>query len=291
MLTDSIARTRRFHRAVTTEAGVLDASFLGRRRPLGPARVLNAIGRGITDIAEIRSYLRLDSGLASRLLRGLEEEGLVQTGPSPEDGRRRIATLTPAGDAEYAAYEALSDVQAAEIIARHPRPEVLLEAMDIVATALSYPRSTLEEVDPGDPRAIACLEAYYAELARRLRQGFDVTLSADPEAGAMRPPRGSFLLALSDGMPIGCVGLKGTEKGYAEIKRMWVAPSARGMGLAGRMMAEVEARARELGITLLRLDSNSALPEAVGLYRKLGWQEIPRFNEDPYPDVFFEKAL
>ncbi|MEP3301774.1 MAG: PadR family transcriptional regulator, partial [Roseibium sp.] len=56
-------------------------------------------------------------------------------------------------------------------------------------------------------------------------------------------------------------------------------------------MAEVETRARELGITLLRLDTNSRLPEAVKLYQTSGWTEIDRFNEDPYPDFFFEKAL
>ena len=49
--------------------------------------------------------------------------------------------------------------------------------------------------------------------------------------------------------------------------------------------------ARELGIGVLRLDTNSALPEAVALYRRSGWSEIPRFNEDPYPDLFFEKVL
>ena len=48
---------------------------------------------------------------------------------------------------------------------------------------------------------------------------------------------------------------------------------------------------RGLGIELLRLDTNSALPEAGQLYRSTGWSEIPRFNDDPYPDLFFEKRL
>ncbi|WP_205563155.1 bifunctional helix-turn-helix transcriptional regulator/GNAT family N-acetyltransferase [Cohaesibacter haloalkalitolerans] len=291
MLSDPIARTRRFHRAVTTEAGVLDASFLGRGRPLGPARVLNAIGRGISDIGEIRAYLRLDSGLMSRLLRGLEEEGLVTVESSETDARRRSVALTEAGAAEFAAYEALSDKQAADIVARHPHPEVLLQAMDIVATALGFERTTIEIVSPLDPRAIVCLEAYYAELARRLKSGFDVNLSADPEARDMEHPRGAFLLAMQDGMPIGCIGLKGTDKGYAELKRLWIAPTARGMGLAQRMMREAEAKARDLGIACLRLDTNSVLSDAVAMYHKLGWSEIERFNEDPYPDLFFEKRL
>ena len=291
MLTDPVARTRRFHRAVTTEAGVLDASFLGRGRPLGPARVLNAIGRGITDIAEIRSYLRLDSGLMSRILRGLEEEGLITVSASETDARRRIATQTKSGEEEFSAYEALSDKQAADIVARHPHPETLLQAMDVVATALGFQRTTIECVSPLDPRAVVCLEAYYEELARNLKSGFDVNLSADPEASDMEHPRGAFLLAMLDGMPIGCIGLKGTDKGYAELKRLWIVPSARGMGLAKRMMTEAENEARGLGIKCLRLDTNSVLSDAVAMYHKLGWTEIERFNEDPYPDLFFEKDI
>ncbi|MCB1349617.1 MAG: winged helix-turn-helix transcriptional regulator, partial [Maritimibacter sp.] len=98
-----IDRLRRFQRIVTREVGALDHSFLGRGRPLGAARVLNAIGRGIGEVGAIRAYLGLDSGLMSRLLRGLEEEGLVTTAPAPEDARRRVAQLTAAGRAEFAA--------------------------------------------------------------------------------------------------------------------------------------------------------------------------------------------
>lgn len=288
---DEIARLRRFNRAVTAEVGALDTSFLGRGRPLGPARVLNAIGQGMTELGEIRAYLRLDSGLASRLLRGLEAEGLIVTEADPMDARRRIARLTPAGTEEVAAYEALSDAQAKAILARHPRPQALLAAMDLVASALGRDRIALVEVKVSDPRAQACLHAYYAELAQRLHQGFDVNLSADPDAADMEAPRGTFLIALSDGRAIGCAGLKATHKGYAEIKRLWIEPSARGLGLARRMMEEIETRARGLGIGLLRLDTNSALPEAVALYRRSGWTEIARFNDDPYPDHFFEKTI
>ena len=89
MVPDPVARIRRFNRAVTSEVGALDGSFLGRGRPLGAARVLNAIGHGRRDVAEIRDYLGLNSGLMSRLLRGLEAEGLIETVPQPRDARRR----------------------------------------------------------------------------------------------------------------------------------------------------------------------------------------------------------
>lgn len=288
---DPVSRVRRFNRAVTSAVGALDSSFLGRGRPLGAARVLNAIGHERSDVAEIRDYLGLDSGLMSRLLRGLEEEGLIETAPHADDARRRVATLTRAGRREFDAYEALSNSQAETLLAGHARGEALLAAMDMIASALGNNRTELTEMNPREPAARYCLAEYYAELARRFKQGFDVTRSRDPDAKDMIRPRGTFIVAMSDTLPIGCVGLKGGSGETAEIKRLWVAPSARGLGLGRRLMEAAENAARELSITLLRLDTNSALTEAGRLYRTSGWTEIGRFNDDPYPDLFFEKHL
>ena len=291
MAFDPVSRVRRFNRAVTSEVGALDTSFLGRGRPLGAARVLNAIGKGQSDVAMIRDYLGLDSGLMSRLLRSLEEEGLIETVANSEDARRRIVRLTESGRSEFRAYEALSNAQAQSFLARHRRPEELLRAMDIVASSLRRDHIILEEQDPRHEDARYCLSEYYGELARRFEKGFDVSLSRDPDAKDMIRPRGAFLVALSDRLPIGCVGLKGSDGEVAEIKRLWVAPSARGLGLAKRLMTAAETIARELSVKILRLDTNSALPEATQLYRGTGWNEIDRFNDEPYPDTFFEKRL
>ncbi|MHB0767294.1 bifunctional helix-turn-helix transcriptional regulator/GNAT family N-acetyltransferase [Bradyrhizobium sp. 5.13L] len=288
---DAVSRVRRFNRAVTSAVGALDSSFLGRGRPLGAARVLNAIGHGRADVAEIRDYLGLDSGLMSRLLRSLEEEGLVETAAHEDDARRRVAKLTRTGRREFAAYEALSNAQAEGLLAQHSQRDALLAAMDLIASALTRERVALNEIDPQSHEARCCLGEYYDELGRRFRQGFDVSLSRDPDAKDMRRPRGTFIVAMSDTLPIGCVGLKGTDHGYAEIKRLWVAPAARGLRLGRRLMDAAESTARELGVELLRLDTNSALVEAGQLYRRNGWSEIPRFNDDPYPDLFFEKRL
>jgi DNA-binding MarR family transcriptional regulator len=288
---DPVSRVRRFNRAVTSAVGALDTSFLGRGRPLGAARVLNAIGQGRSDVGEIRDYLGLDSGLMSRLLRSLEDEGLIETHAHEDDARRRVASLTRAGKREFAAYEAMSNTQAEGFLARNAQAEALLAAMDLIASALTRDRMALTEMDPRSDEARYCLREYYAELGRRFKQGFDVSLSRDPDAKDMRRPRGSFIVAMSDTLPVGCVGLKGTDHGYAEIKRLWVAPSARGLGLGKRLMDTAEDAARTLGVALLRLDTNSALPEAGRLYRTTGWREIPRFNDDPYPDLFFEKQI
>ena len=288
---DPVSRIRRFNRAVTVEVGALDGSFLGRGRPLGAARVLNAIGHGRTDVAEIRDHLELDSGLMSRLLRGLEDEGLIKSVPHPDDARRRIAKLTGKGQREFEAYEAISDERARRLLGRHSNSQALLAAMDMIATAFGRGRIAIEAADPKGKAAKYCLGEYYGELARRFEGGFEVSLSRDPDAADMRAPRGTFLVAMSDGLPIGCVGLKGSGGELAEVKRLWVAPSARGLGLGRRLMVAVESAARDISIEMLRLDTNSALPEALQLYHRSGWTEIERFNDDPYPDVFFEKRL
>lgn len=291
MTPTDIDRIRRFQRAVTRETGVMDQSFLGRGRPLGAARVLNAIGRGLTEVGALRAYLGLDSGLMSRLLRTLEDEGLVETGPDPDDARRRTARLTRAGRAEFDAYEALSNDRAQTLLDAHPKRTDLLAAMDLIASALGRDAVELVETDPRSDAAVYCLGAYFAELGRRFETGFEVHLSRDPEARDMIAPRGAFFVAMSDGLPIGCGGLKGHDGHWGEVKRLWVAPSARGLKLATRMMDRIDTAARALGMTHLRLDTNSQLPEAIALYRRLGWTQIPRFNDDPYPDTFFEKPL
>ena len=286
---DPIARIRRFNRAVTRESGALDASFLGRGRPLGVARVLWQIPRLQGDIAAIRADLDLDSGLFSRILRGLEAEGLITLEPLPTDRRRRIARLTAAGADEVATYDRLNDDRAARILSHAPDADALLAAMDLIATTLA-PLS-IRQADPDDPAAQSCLVAYFALLSDRVPQ---VPLGhfplPDPEAHKYRPPHGTFLLAWSDTLPVGCVSLRPLSPGTGEVKRLWVAPQARGRGLARRLMTAIEDEARALGLTRLNLDTNHALSEAIDLYRKTSWQEIAPYSGFP-STIWFSKAL
>ena len=288
---NQISRFRSFNRTLTVEIGALDESFLSRGRPLGAARVLNAIGQGYENVSDIREYLKLDTGLLSRLLRSLEKEGLVETRQNSVDRRSRIANLTEAGQAEFEIYEDLSNDRAKQVLAGHKNSAQLLEAMDTINFAFSRDRITFKEVDYTSEVATYCLEQFAAELSERFETGFDLENSGDPDPSSMRDPLGTFVVASLDENAIGCVGVKGNGGSIAEIKRMWVAPSARGLGLARQLMASAEKAARNLSITTLRLDTNQTLVEAVNLYRNLGWREIDRFNDDPYPDIFFEKHL
>jgi GNAT superfamily N-acetyltransferase len=85
--------------------------------------------------------------------------------------------------------------------------------------------------------------------------------------------------------------LRKTDNALGEIKRLWVCPSARGLGVAGALMGAAEKAAKELGVERLRLDTNRALTEALAMYRAWGWRETQRFNSDPYADFFFEKEI
>ena len=88
MTYDPISRIRRFNRAVTTEVGALDHSFLGRGRPLGHARVLHAIGHFGSDLSVIRHHLNLDKAVLSRVLKALEQDGLIAVQADQHDARK-----------------------------------------------------------------------------------------------------------------------------------------------------------------------------------------------------------
>lgn len=149
----------------------------------------------------------------------------------------------------------------------------------------------INEVDPASAPAQKCLDAYYEELTCRLNGQYNVALSRVPANEDMQRPRGMFLVATISGLSVGCAGLSGTDKGYAEVKRVWVSPQFRRCRICSMMLQCLELSARRLGYKLLRLDTNSVLHEAIALYSRSGWHQIERFSKDPYPDHFFKKLL
>jgi DNA-binding MarR family transcriptional regulator len=287
-----IEQVRRFNRTVTERVGVLHDHYLGRERPIGEARLLWEIGEGGSDVRRLRERLALDSGYASRLLRSLEAAGLVAVDQSAEDRRVRTVSLTDKGRAEHAVLDERSDELAAEILAplNKAQRDRLVAAMAEVDRLLTAATVALDVIDPRHPHAQHCLRSYFTELNERFATGFDPARSLLPDAGELVPPRGLFLVARLHGEPIGCAGLK-FGPAAAEVKRMWVAPQARGLGVARRLLAELESRAAARGSTLLRLDTNSALTAAVNLYRSAGFAEVPAFNDEPYAQHWFEKRL
>ena len=289
---DAVARIRSFNRTVTHQIGALKGRFLGRDRSLGASRLLFEIGPKGSEVRRLRARLDLDSGYFSRLLRGLEAEGLIHTSQSPSDARVRIITLTPAGRKELAVLNRLSDRAATSLLNRLTETQraALTSAMGAVERLLLSSAVHVDVENPGSPAARYCLQHYFDELAARFESGFDPARSISAEVTELTPPKGFFLLATLHGEPVGCGALK-CHAEYGEIKRMWVEPATRGLGIGKRVLHQLEHLARERRIPVLRLETNKALIEAQALYKSNGYREVRPFNDEPYAHHWFEKSL
>jgi ribosomal protein S18 acetylase RimI-like enzyme len=288
-----LQHVRRFNRLVTRRVGALEADYLRRGRPLAEARLIFEISSEGVDVRTLRSKLGLDSGYLSRLLQSLSAQGLTAMVKEDWDGRRRRVNLTRKGAAERAAYDRLSDNLAASMLGPLDRSEQsrLLAAMGEVERLLRAAAVKVAAEAPDSADARLCLDTYFRELAARFDSGFDAPTDDSARVEDMKPPSGLFVLARLDGEAVGCGGFKGIGTAVGEIKRVWTAPSARGMGVARRVLRTLEAAAREAGLKTLRLDTNRALTEAQALYRSEGYREVARFNDNPYAHHWFEKRL
>ena len=280
-----IARVRSFNRLVTRQVGALNDRYLGGR-PLGESRVLFEIGTEGATPRDVRVRLGLDSGYLSRMIRSLQRDGLVEERPDPRDRRTKLLKLTRAGRFQKRKLDTASDQLAAATLAPLTREqrERLLRAQDEVRRLLAASMITIELEDPTSADARWCLGHYYAELDERFSQGFEAPPDESAELVA-------FVLARLDGQPAGCGALKALEPGVGEIARVWVDGAHRGLGLGARLFAALETRARELGHERVRLDTNRSLHEAQAMYRANGYRAIPRYNDNPYANHWFEKAL
>jgi DNA-binding MarR family transcriptional regulator/GNAT superfamily N-acetyltransferase len=288
-----VEQVRSFNRLVTQRVGALNDHYLARDRPLGEARVLWEIGDSGCDVRSLRSRLGLDSGYLSRLLRSLEAARLVRVGQSQVDGRVRTARLTAKGSAERALLDRRSDELARSLLEplSESQRQQLVTAMGDVERLLAAALVEIDVVDPADADAQQCLIEYFTELDRRFDAGFDPALSISAELDELRPPAGLFMIARLRAEPIGCGALKFHHEAPTELKRMWVAPTARGLGIGRRLLTELEHCAAANGSRVVRLETNATLSEAIGLYRSAGYREVEAFNDEPYAHHRFEKRI
>lgn len=305
MTADAIDRIRDFNRFYTQRIGLLTDHYLGQDRPLGPSRLLWEIGehqrtgrpsetgeraeiRGRVPVRELRARLGLDSGYLSRLLRSLEEQGLVRVVPDASDARVRVAELTAVGVREREALDARSRAGVAALVgALTPgQRDELVAAQEKVRRLLRLAAVTITPVAAGDRRGRECLRAYADELAARFPEGYD-------DAALTPPPEldGSLLLALEEDGPAGCGAWVWLEPGVAEIRHLWVAPHARGISLGRRLLGALEADAARRGAGVVRLGTHRVLDEARSLYLSSGYREIAGYGSSPYNQLCFEKPL
>jgi GNAT superfamily N-acetyltransferase len=134
---------------------------------------------------------------------------------------------------------------------------------------------TPEPLSSADARAlIARLDA---ELTERYPNPEDNHFELSAEQ--VSKDQGVFLVARLDTAPVGCGALRQLEPAVGEIKRMYVAPSARGTGVGRRLLEELEWHARRLGLRRLVLETGERQPEALRLYERAGFSRIDCFGE------------
>ena len=151
------------------------------------------------------------------------------------------------------------------------------------------PDVELVSTDAGSADARWAMQAYFDELADRF--GFDPGDALSDAVLLMNPPNGVFLLARWRGAVVGCGGVQVIDERTAEIKRMWIAPDARGLGLGRLLLTHLEDEARGLGRHRVVLDTNGVLHEAIAMYRACGYADIERYNENPFAEHWFAKEL
>lgn len=157
-------------------------------------------------------------------------------------------------------------------------------------TTSADPARQIELFQATLPEHIEQVRAIFLEYGSSLGfslcfQSFDEELKTLP--GAYGPPGGKLLLARHGGHAAGCIALRKLDAGICEMKRLYVRPAARGIGLGRLLVERLISEARALGYERMRLDTiESAMRDAVALYRRVGFKEIA-----PYSNVPLESAL
>ena len=146
-------------------------------------------------------------------------------------------------------------------------------------------------VDAAGEPAQWAMTQYFTELDERFARGFDPGDALEEAGVLMNPPKGVFLLAMRGDEVVGCGGVQWLDGGTAEIKRMWVSPTARGAGLGKRFLARLEDEARAAGRGRVVLDTNGVLLPAIAMYHSSGYVDIERYNDNPYAEHWFGKDL
>ncbi|TLS44500.1 bifunctional helix-turn-helix transcriptional regulator/GNAT family N-acetyltransferase [Streptomyces montanus] len=287
---EHVTTLRRFNRYFTRRIGALDDHYLGQDRPLGEARLLFEIGDGVS-LRELRVRLGLDAGYLSRMARALEAQGLVRITVHPKDTRQRVAELTPAGQVEVKEQNRRANHLAEGLLRGLTPPQrgQLTEALGSAQRLLRLAAISVDVVDGAAPDARACLDAYAADIDERFPEGFDPASLVRPHE--VSGDTGAFLVAYEEARPVGCGALRRLEAGVGEIRHVWVHPDARRLGLARRLLDELERQATERGYEIVRLDTHASLTEAQAMYRACGYAEIPRYDANVYAAYWFEKRL
>ncbi len=281
-----IQAVRQFNRFYTREIGVLHEGLLGGNLTLTEARVIYEMAQSRESTAvRLAGDLGLDAGYLSRLLRGLEERGLIERRPSRKDGRQNMLSLTHGGREAFAAMDSRSREQVGAMLQKltAPQQQRLVAALGTAEALLGGDRLPelsepylLRPHRPGDMGWIVHrhavlysqeygwdeqFEAFVAEIAARFIQEFD-------------PRHEHCWIAEREGRIVGSVCLARQTEEIAKLRLLYVEPEARGLRIGQRLVAECIRFARQAGYARITLWTNDILVAARRIYQQTGFRLI-----------------
>jgi DNA-binding MarR family transcriptional regulator len=286
-VSDEVARLRRFNRLLTRRIGLLDERYLGSPLPFAQARLLYEVAvLAPLGTHHLRRLLAVDAAALSRGLAALLARGLVRRRIDRVNARNRVVEITPRGRALLATLDRRAAARVGAMVGRLVAGDRrrLADVADEARRLLVGAAVRIERRPDGDPDVGAAQAAYLAEIARRFGRPMD------PSNRGPVAPAAAFLV-VDDRRPVGCGVLRALAPGVGEIKRMWLHPDARSLGLGPRLLDALESAAREAGHREIRLDTNVRLGEAIALYEAAGYRPIGRYNDNPDATHFYGKRL
>ena len=287
----AIKAVRQFNRFITRRVGVLDP-YLGSNLSLTDVRVLYELAHRDAPVAsELARDLGLDGGYLSRVLRRFEAAGWMHRSASARDARQQVLDLTPLGRETFEPLQQRSRDEAAALLAPLPpaRQRELVSAMECIENLLApgtdapvVPRMVmLREPLPGD---MGWVVQQHGEIYWR-EYGWDArfeALVADIAARFVRkfqPAWERCWIAELDGERVGAVFVVRKSPTTAQLRMLILSPSARGLGLGGRLTDECLTFARAKGYRKMVLWTNSCLVAARAIYAKRGFRLV---KSEPY---------
>jgi DNA-binding MarR family transcriptional regulator/ribosomal protein S18 acetylase RimI-like enzyme len=287
MVPAAVPQLRRFNRLLTQRIGLVDERYLGTGLSFAHARLLYELA-SLAPLAShhLRRLIALDAASMSRGLTALATSRYVRRTIDPSDARKRILDLTPRGRGVLEQLDQRSDARVGGLVAGLPPADGkrLSEMLDLARRLLMKSMVRIEARSARDADVRAAQAAYLGEIARRFGRPLDPWNQGTIHALVS-------LVVMEGRRPIGCGALRELSPGVGEIKRMWLHPDARGIGLGARLLGELEEAARRKGHREIRLDTNARLGEAMSLYEAAGYRPTARYNDNPDATNFYVKTL
>jgi DNA-binding MarR family transcriptional regulator/GNAT superfamily N-acetyltransferase len=280
---DAVAALRAFNRFYTGQLGMLGPGFLSTPHTLAEARVLFELAQeDQVEVAVLRERMRIDAGHLSRLLGRLERRGLVARERSAADGRRQLARLTPAGEADFAV---LDERSAAETGARlaglgeAQRQQLVAALAEVRALLEPTPPARDVVIRPPRPGDLGWVVERHGQIYAEEHgwnaefEGLVARIVAD-FAATRDPAREAMWVAEVDGRPAGCIFCVRADDDVAKLRLLLVEPRARGLRLGTRLVDECIAFARAAGYRELTLWTNDTLVFARAIYERAGFRLV-----------------